>query len=57
MTYEGGTPVIATMIFCAILVGSIGIGVGVVACCSGMVYRRQREERLHELHQSTAISR
>ena len=57
MTYEGGTPVIATRIFCAILVGSIGIGVGVVACCSGMVYRRQREERLHELHQSAAISR
>lgn len=57
MTYEGGIPVIATMIFCAILVGSIGIGVGVVACCSGMVYRRQREERLHELHQSAAISR
>lgn len=57
MTYEGGTPVIATMIFCPILVGSIGIGVGVVACCSGMVYRRQREERLHELHQSAAISR
>lgn len=57
MTYEGGTPVIATMIFSAILVGSIGIGVGVVACCSGMVYRRQREERLHELHQSAAISR
>ena len=57
MTYEGGTPVIATMIFCAILVGSIGIGVGVVACCSGMVYRRHLEERLHELHQSTAISR
>lgn len=57
MTYEGGTPVIATMIFCAILVGSIGIGVGVVACCSGMVYRRQREERLHELHQSVSISR
>lgn len=57
MTYEGGTPVITTMIFCAILVGSIGIGVGVVACCSGMVYRRQREERLHELHQSAAISR
>lgn len=48
---------IATMIFCAILVGSIGIGVGVVACCSGMVYRRHREERPHELHQSTAISR
>lgn len=57
MTYEGGTPVIATMIFCAILVGSIGIGVGVVACCSGMVYRRHREERLHELHQSASISR
>ena len=57
MTYEGGTPVIATMIFCAILVGLIGIGVGVVACCSGMVYRRHREERLHELHQSAAISR
>lgn len=57
MTYEGGTPVIATIIFCAILVGSIGIGVGVVACCSGMVYRRQREERLHELHQSASISR
>lgn len=57
MINEGGTPVIATMIFCAILVCSIGIGAGVVACCSGMVYRRQQEERLHELHQSAAISR
>ena len=57
MINEGGTPVIATMIFCAILVCSIGIGAGVVACCSGMVYRRRQEERLHELHQSAAISR
>lgn len=48
---------IATMIFCAILVSSIGIGAGVVACCSGMVYRRQREEELHKLHQNAAISR
>ena len=52
MINEGGTPVIATIIFCA-----IGIGAGVVACCSGMVYRRQQEEQLHERHQSAAISR
>lgn len=57
MINEGGTPMIATIIFCAILVCSIGIGAGVVACCSGMVYRRQQEEQLHELHQSAAISR
>ncbi len=57
MINEGGTPVIATIIFCAILVCSIGIGAGVVACCSGMVYRRQQEEQLHERHQSAAISR
>ena len=54
MTYEGGTPVIATIIFCAILVGSIGIGVGVVACCSGMVYRRHRAENTAELAQPLA---
>ena len=31
---------IGTLIFCAILASSIGIGAGIVACCSGMVYLR-----------------
>ena len=37
---------IGTLIFCAVLASSIGIGAGIVACCSGMVYRRHRAEKL-----------
>ncbi len=36
---------IGTLIFCAILASSIGIGAGIVACCSGMMYRRHRAEK------------
>ncbi len=36
---------IGTLIFCAVLASSIGIGAGIVACCSGMVYRRHRAEK------------
>ena len=42
---------IGTLIFCAILASSIGIGAGIVACCSGMVYRRHRAEKTAELAQ------
>ena len=41
---------IGTLIFCAILASSIGI----VACCSGMVYRRHRAEKASELAQQMA---
>ena len=36
---------IGTLIFCAILASSIGIGAGIVACCSGTVHRRHRAEK------------
>ena len=45
---------IGTLIFCAILASSIGIGAGIVACCSGMVYRRHRAEKAAELAQPLA---
>lgn len=45
---------IGTLIFCAILASSIGIGAGIVACCSGMVYRRHRAEKTAELAQPMA---
>ena len=45
---------IGTLIFCAILASSIGIGAGIVACCSGMVYRRHRAEKASELAQQMA---
>ena len=45
---------IGTLIFCAILASSIGIGAGIVACCSGMVYRRHRAEKTAELTQPLA---
>lgn len=42
---------IGTLIFCAVLASSIGIGAGIVACCSGMVYRRHRAEKVSALAQ------
>lgn len=42
---------IGTLIFCAVLASSIGIGAGIVACCSGMVYRRHRAEEASALAQ------
>ena len=45
---------IGTLIFCAVLASSIGIGAGIVACCSGMVYRRHRAEKASELTQQMA---
>ena len=46
--------IIGTLIFCAILASSIGIGAGIVACCSGMMYRRHRAEKNTELAQPLA---
>ena len=45
---------IGTLIFCAILASSIGIGAGIVACCSGTVHRRHRAEKTAELTQPLA---
>ena len=45
---------IGTLIFCAILASSIGIGAGIVACCSGMVYRRHSSEKASELAKQMA---
>ena len=51
---KGETMMIETLIFCAILASSIGIGAGIVTCCSGMVYRRHRAEKAAELAQPLA---
>ena len=45
---------IGTLIFCAILASSIGIGAGIVACCSGTVHRRHRAEKTAGLTQPLA---